>query len=124
MCINSICVNRDIVMVQSGWRPELGDTPGAAWERLVTRLEADIAAGTLAPGERLPPQRDLAYRLALSVGTVSRAYAEAERRGLVASHVGRGTFVAEGLGVAATHRPDGGRINLGMNVPPIAPVLS
>jgi DNA-binding transcriptional MocR family regulator len=111
-------------MVQSGWRPELGDTPGAAWERLVTRLEADIAAGTLAPGERLPPQRDLAYRLALSVGTVSRAYAEAERRGLVASHVGRGTFVAEGLGVAATHRPDGGRINLGMNVPPIAPVLS
>ena len=45
------------------------------------------------PGTRLPPQRDLAYRLGVTVGTVSRAYALVAARGLVAGEVGRGTFV-------------------------------
>jgi len=111
-------------MVQSGWSPELEDATGAVWERLVTLLDSDIAAGTLAAGERLPPQRELAFRLNLSVGTVSRAYAEAERRGLVTSQVGRGTFVAGSRGVTVGHRPTGPRINLGMNVPPVTSALA
>jgi DNA-binding transcriptional MocR family regulator len=123
MCIDAFQVKREIVMVQSDWDPALEDGPGAVWERLVAALGRDIATGTVSAGERLPPQRDLAYRLGLSVGTVSRAYAEAERRGLVASHVGRGTFVTENRGMTADHRPAMDRINLSMNVPPIGPVL-
>ena len=46
-------------------------------------------------GTRLPTHRDLAWRLRVTVGTVSRAYAEAERRGLIGGEVGRGTFVRE-----------------------------
>lgn len=111
-------------MVQSGWHPELEGGAGAVWERLVAQLHADIAAGTVASGEKLPPQRELAYRLELSVGTVSRAYAEAERRGLVTSQVGRGTFVAGSRGVTVEHRQAGHQINLGMNVPPVAPALA
>ena len=56
-------------------------------------LSDDIAGGRLKAGDRLPTHRDLAWRLGVTVGTVSRAYAEAERLGLVAGEVGRGTFV-------------------------------
>ena len=52
------------------------------------------AYGELKPGERLPTHRDLAYRLGVTVGTVTRAYAEAQRRGLIEGHVGRGSFLA------------------------------
>lgn len=57
-------------------------------------IEEDVREGRLSPGDRLPPQRDLADRLGITVGTVTRGYAEAERRGLVRGEVGRGTFVA------------------------------
>ena len=56
-------------------------------------LTADIRSRRLAPGDRLPTHRDLAYRLNVTVGTVTRAYNEAERRGLIGGEVGRGTFV-------------------------------
>ncbi len=57
------------------------------------RLAADIAAGRLQAGERLPPQRDFAYRQGIAVSTASRVYGELVRRGLVSGEVGRGTFV-------------------------------
>ncbi|SED50046.1 DNA-binding transcriptional regulator, MocR family, contains an aminotransferase domain [Rhizobiales bacterium GAS188] len=56
-------------------------------------ISADIAAGRLRPGERLPPQRDFAYARKIAVSTASRAYAELVRRGLVTGEVGRGTYV-------------------------------
>ncbi|MEO1082677.1 MAG: PLP-dependent aminotransferase family protein, partial [Acidobacteriota bacterium] len=49
--------------------------------------------GDLNPGDRLPTHRELAKKLGVTVGTVSRGYAEAEQRGLIAGEVGRGTFV-------------------------------
>jgi DNA-binding transcriptional MocR family regulator len=74
------------------WLPELpNDQP--IYEAIVSALESDIRAGALASGLRLPPQRALAKRLGVSVATVSKAYAEAKRRGLVSGTVGRGTFV-------------------------------
>lgn len=76
------------------WIPEIGG-PGAKATLIADAIAADIASGRLPAGERLPPQRDLAYRLGISVGTVTRAYAEAERRGLVSATVGRGTFVRD-----------------------------
>ena len=57
-------------------------------------IEEDVREGTLSPGDRLPPQRELADRMGVTVGTVTRGYAEAERRGLVRGEIGRGTFVA------------------------------
>ncbi|MCK6452223.1 MAG: PLP-dependent aminotransferase family protein [Alphaproteobacteria bacterium] len=66
---------------------------GPRYLALVEAITAAIAGGRLSPGDRLPPQRTLAYDLGLSVNTVMRAYVEAERRGLVAGEIGRGTFV-------------------------------
>ena len=64
-----------------------------AYRALADDLAADIAAGRLAPGARLPPQRDLAYRLKVTTGTVGRAYELLAQRGLVRGEVGRGTYV-------------------------------
>lgn len=71
---------------------ESGD--GTKYMRLMHAIEQGIGQGLLLPGEALPTQRDLAEALRVTVGTVSRAYAEAVQRGLIVGVTGRGTFVA------------------------------
>lgn len=56
-------------------------------------LSRAVRSGELTPGTRLPPHRMLAEQLSVSVQTVSRAYAQAEKMGLVRSRVGSGTWV-------------------------------
>ena len=58
-------------------------------------MAGDILSGKLNVGEKLPPHRDLAWRLKVTVGTVTRAYKEAEIRGLLSGEVGRGSYVRE-----------------------------
>lgn len=58
------------------------------------RVEARIRAGEWAPGDRLPPERELCRDLEVSRATLRQALAELEQRGLVSRHQGRGTFVA------------------------------
>src|SRR5688500_9623081 len=69
------------------------------------QLEAQIAdgirLGLLAPGAALPSVRQLAADLPVSVITVKKAYEGLEAAGLVVSHQGRGTFVAEAAAAAA-----------------------
>lgn len=77
------------------WVPNLDDRGGALYRTIAEALADDVAAGRLAPGTKLPTHRALAERLGVTVGTVTRAYAEAERRGLVEATVGRGTFVRQ-----------------------------
>ena len=62
---------------------------------LADAVERGVAGGLLAPGEALPTQRELAGVLGVTVGTVTRAYAETARRGLTVGITGRGTFIAE-----------------------------
>lgn len=68
------------------------------YRSVADRVAADIAAGRLRPGDRLPPQRDFAYARGIAVSTASRVYAELARRGLVLGEVGRGTYVRSDLG--------------------------
>lgn len=77
----------------SSWPPSPSEITRPAYRSLAQRIAAAIDAGDLRPGDRLPPHRDLAWKLGLSVQTVSRAYDELFRAGLVAGEVGRGTFV-------------------------------
>src|SRR5262245_6024056 len=84
----------------------------------VEALENDVQAGILKPGTRLLPQRDMAQLLRLSVGTVSRAYAEAEARGLISGEVGRGTFVQRRRPPSSTQGAGHNTLNLALNVPP------
>src|SRR5262245_19456010 len=61
--------------------------------QLLEMLENAIESGELTIGTRLPSERSLAEQLKVSRTTVMNAYRELEARGLVHSHVGRGTFV-------------------------------
>jgi len=98
------------------WTPTLSDSDAPLYERLVAAMAADIGTGVLAPGDRLPPQRELAWRLGLGVGTVTKAYAEAERRGLLSGQVGRGSFVA-----AQASRDADAPLDMARNLPPGRP---
>src|SRR5258708_31441026 len=101
------------------WVPSLASLPGPRYLAFVAALEADIAAGHVKPGMRLLPQRDMAQRLALSVGTISKAYAGAEQRGLISGEVGRGTFV-QGQRLAAPRlRPLETKIHIALDLPPL-----
>jgi DNA-binding transcriptional MocR family regulator len=69
------------------------ETDSPRYAAIVKALADDINTGRLKPGDQLPTQRDLADQLGVSIGTVTRAYKAAERRGLVRGEIGRGTFV-------------------------------
>lgn len=69
--------------------------PRARYKPLVDQLAADIRAGRLPPGTRLPPHRQLAAREGFALVTATRVYAELEAMGLVSGETGRGTFVKE-----------------------------
>lgn len=102
------------------WFPNLPFSEGPRYLQIVAALESDIASGAVSPGQRLPTHREMATKLGLSVGTVSKAYAAAERRGLISGEVGRGTFVLRPtpeLGVSETNGSPR-RINLALNAPP------
>lgn len=78
------------------WSPDLAQWPGPRYQAIASAIGADIARGTLVPGAKLPPQRLLADRLGVTVGTVSRGYMLAAEQGLLSSSIGRGTFVRDG----------------------------
>jgi GntR family transcriptional regulator/MocR family aminotransferase len=65
------------------------------YQRIAERIRGEVAAERLAPGERLPPIRELARRLGVHRDTVALAYEALAAAGVVESSVGRGTFVAE-----------------------------
>lgn len=76
------------------WQPSLLHHREPKYLAIANAIEQDVRGGRLLPGDRLPPQRDLADHLGITVGTVTRGYREAERRGLTRGETGRGTFVA------------------------------
>ena len=75
------------------WTPDLSARDKPHYLAIADAIAEDIRAGRLAPADRLPPQRKLARRLDLDFTTVARGYVEAQKRGLVESRVGQGTFV-------------------------------
>lgn len=75
------------------WIPKAREGDGPFYVRLADGIEQAITDGALVNGSKLPPQRDLAFDLGVTVGTVGRAYALLRERGLVSGEVGRGTYV-------------------------------
>lgn len=117
------------MVVMSHWPLNREDITRPAYRSLAQAIAAAIDAGSLRSGDRLPPHRDLAWRLGLSVQTVSRAYEELIRADLISGEVGRGSFVKPGpretLDVpwfrAATERPP---IDLSMMTPVLLPQVA
>jgi len=108
----------------STWTPQIPRGGRPRYAAIVQSLAGDIESGLLEPGDRLPTHRALADELGVSLGTVTRAYSEARRQGLIEGEVGRGTFVRdrdrEDTRWALGAQPDRSVIDLGLlAAPPI-----
>ncbi|MGG0481550.1 PLP-dependent aminotransferase family protein [Priestia megaterium] len=76
------------------WKPEKKALKRPFYESIASLLEQDIIKGFLAPGTKLPPQRELADFLDLNFTTITRAYKVCEVKGLIYAITGKGTFVS------------------------------
>lgn len=73
----------------------LADTPDRpATQIIIEDVWQSVVDGTLESGERLPTVRELAIALNVGPRVIERAYGELERRGVVATRTGEGTFVS------------------------------
>ena len=63
------------------------------WEQIVLQIKEQIVRNILVNGDKLPSVRDLATTLVINPNTVSRAYQELERNGIIETIRGKGTFV-------------------------------
>lgn len=66
----------------------------APYEQLRLHIIAEVRAGRLSPGAKLPTVRSLAAQLGVAANTVARSYRELERAGVVETHGRNGTVVA------------------------------
>ena len=62
--------------------------------KLQTKIQTQIESGRLSPGDRIPPEKDLAQLHRVSVGTVKKAILNLANEGYLYRIQGRGTFVA------------------------------
>ncbi|MEZ2218459.1 PLP-dependent aminotransferase family protein [Rhizobium sp. RCC_161_2] len=102
----------------SFWTPVINKAAGPVYLAIADALQVDIRSGHLKPGTRLPPQRALAEALGIDFTTVTRAYAEARKRGLVEGRVGQGTYVSEGRIPRRQRSVISGLVDMSMNLPP------
>jgi DNA-binding transcriptional MocR family regulator len=94
------------------WVGRFARGDGPRYLQIVTFIERAVAEGRLTPGDRLPPQRELARLLHVDLTTVTRAYTEAKRRNLLEARGARGTYVSAPMVDLAQG------IDLRMNIPP------
>ncbi len=99
------------------WTPDLSGTRGPIYLALTDAIAGAIADGSLGAGEKLPSQRTLAGRLGIDLTTVTRAYAEAAQRGLIASEDRRGSFVRAITDATPPFSAEE-EVSSGMNMPP------
>lgn len=98
------------------WKPALdGERP--LYRAILHALRADVAQGRLHPGDRLPTQRSLAAALGVGLGTVTHAFKEGERLGILTSRVGSGTFVARPRARDPLGLPDERLIEMSVDLP-------
>lgn len=76
------------------WTPDPEKLERPCYLSIANLLENDIRSGKLAPGTKLPPQRELADYLDINFTTVTRAYNLCRERQLIYGSTGKGTFVS------------------------------
>ncbi len=64
------------------------------YEQIVEQMERFVLAGIMNSNDKLPSVRNLSVELAINPNTIQKAYTELDRRGVIYSVPGRGSFVA------------------------------
>lgn len=106
------------------WNPDLNSFAGPRYLAIVSAIAEDIERGNLRAGDQMPTHRDLAGVLGVTTGTITRAYTEAAKRGLLVGETGRGTFVRTTLMDDSFAGPSASEdeeiIDLSFNIPPLS----
>ncbi len=106
------------------WNPDLNAFQGPRYLAIVSAIAEDIERGNLKAGDQMPTHRDLAGLLGVTTGTITRAYTEAAKRGLLVGETGRGTFVRPSLLDHSFTGPlsndEDELIDLSFNIPPLS----
>ena len=76
------------------------------YRQIIEKIASLIRAGSLKPGDRLPPERELSQTLGIARGTITRAYEELTRNGIIEVAAGRGSFVSARQDVIPTGRKE------------------
>jgi GntR family transcriptional regulator len=74
--------------------------PRPMYLQIKEQIRHRIAVHDWKPGQEVPSIRALAIDLRVSVITIKRAYAELESEGVIVTHHGKGSFVADGDGLS------------------------
>ena len=109
----------NVSRVERSWVPQIAGEQGPIYLAIADAIGAALARGELRPGERLPTHRALARELGVDLTTVTRAYSEARRRGLLDATVGRGTFIRQATPPSSQPAIPEEFVDLGMNLPPL-----
>ncbi len=103
----------------SRWAVAIRNCDKPAYLAVAQLISDDVQSGKLSAHQRLPTLRKLASALKLNFTTVARGYAEAQRRGLIDSRAGSGTFVREIIRSGPVRRSTPtSPIDMTMNMPP------
>jgi DNA-binding transcriptional regulator YhcF (GntR family) len=99
------------------WSPDLSSQSGPIYQAIAAALSRDIETGRLKAGDRLPPQRALAEALSIDLTTVTKAYNEVRKLGLIEGGGRRGSFV-KGAPASPVTEAEASIVDTGMNLPP------
>ena len=70
--------------------------PTPIYEQIVSKYKNLIVRNVLTPGEKMPSVRSLAMELSINPNTIQKAYTELDRRGIIVSVPGKGSFISSG----------------------------
>jgi DNA-binding transcriptional MocR family regulator len=104
------------------WNPKIIDDDKSLYLAIADALEHDIRGGLLKPGQKMPTHRELADIIGVNVTTVTRAYKEAERRGLITGTVGRGTYITADYGTDSAIMRIGEKPSQMIDLGPVLPL--
>lgn len=65
------------------------------YEQIIKQLEEQVLTGILKEGDKLPSVRSLSVKLSINSNTIQKAYTELDRRQLIITVPGKGSFISE-----------------------------
>lgn len=65
------------------------------YEQIIKRVEEQVLTGILKEGDKLPSVRSLSVKLSINPNTIQKAYTELDRRQLIITVPGKGSFISE-----------------------------
>ncbi len=65
------------------------------YEQIIKQVEEQVLTGILKEGDKLPSVRSLSVKLSINPNTIQKAYTELDRRQLIITVQGKGSFISE-----------------------------